>query len=667
MHPLTITRTVYDPATRDFIFDSAESKALPSIRQWINNNNPFIYWYILRVDNQSELSLDQWAIELYTHQALNIKEAYIDGIDRCFELKKRENDSWCDKYVLSIPKQLGIPIVGKGTRRILFKVDINCREGLMHEYGISGRFIAHGVESADIKEKFFQYSCKVGEFKQILDNNPDEASVYAEKRMSARYSAKDVQLFTNSFRMIHDLYSYCHSGLIQRDELLHKLQLLEDNFEKVPDIAKDKITPLLHDGIRELGLRTNNENLKSRYTRLCDSLVELLHIEVMGTNLGKGAIAAQESEILSNGTGYVNGDDNVSRQDGRTAGVGSSERHEKNSHGHDYTVNTGKLHQAQALKKPQVQNLSGPREQKIGKKAFLFPVLIIIVLAGYWMFSPLLVVNSGNQDTIIPQNTKVVDSPLAANDTNNVSIDNKTATTNTQLDLETYTNSIGMEFVLIPAGEFQMGSPSSEEDRDDDEGPVHEVTIENAYHLGKYEVTQAQWVEIMGNNPLYFDGDNKPVEQISWNEVQEFIKKLNAKEGTDKYRLPSEAEWEYACRAGTASSYSFGDDESKLEDYAWYCFNSGNITHPVGQKKPNPWGLYDMHGNVWEWCQDRWHDTYKNAPTDGSAWEDGNSSYRVSCGGSFFDTASGSRSAVRFSYDPSRYSALLGFRLLREV
>ena len=325
MHPLTITRTVYDPATRDFVFDSAESKALPNIRQWINNKNPVIYWYVLRVDNQSELQLDQWAIELYTHQALNITEAYIDGIDRCFELKKREHDLWTEKYVLSISKQLGIPIVGKGTRRVFFKVDINCREGLMHEYGISGRFIAHGVEPVDIREKAFQYSCKVGEFKQIFDNNPDEASLYAEKRLSNRYSSNDIQLFTNSFRMIHDLYRYCHSGPVQKDKLMHKLHLLYANFEMVPDIAKDKINPLLYDGIRELELVRNIDNFKPRYILLCDSLVELLHIEVMGTNPDKGAIAAQENEILSNRTDYVNGDEKISRQDGRTVGISNRE------------------------------------------------------------------------------------------------------------------------------------------------------------------------------------------------------------------------------------------------------------------------------------------------------------------------------------------------------
>ncbi|WP_406670714.1 formylglycine-generating enzyme family protein [Methanolobus sp. ZRKC4] len=232
---------------------------------------------------------------------------------------------------------------------------------------------------------------------------------------------------------------------------------------------------------------------------------------------------------------------------------------------------------------------------------------------------------------------------------------------------KTYTNSIDMEFVLIPAGEFEMGSPLYEEDRYDNEGPVHEVTIGQAYYFGKYEVTQEQWGEVMGDNPSYFDGDSNPVEKVSWNDVQEFVKKLNNMEGTNKYRLPSEAEWEYACRAGTTMRYSFGDSVSDLGEYAWYKNNSGSKTHPVGQKKPNPWGLYDMHGNVWEWCQDGWHSYYEGAPTDGSAWEDGSGSLRVSRGGSWFNNAENCRSANRYEYAPySRYFNF-GFRLLREM
>jgi formylglycine-generating enzyme required for sulfatase activity len=237
----------------------------------------------------------------------------------------------------------------------------------------------------------------------------------------------------------------------------------------------------------------------------------------------------------------------------------------------------------------------------------------------------------------------------------------------------TFTNTIGMDFVLIPAGEFDMGSPPDEEGRYSDEGPVHHVTIENPFYIDKYEVTQEQWRAIMGDNPSWFTGDdNLPVEQVSWDDVQDFISKLNDKEGTTKYRLPSEAEWEYACRAGTRTRYSFGDDESELGDYAWYFSNSDWQTHPVGQKKPNPWGLYDMHGNVWEWVQDCVNVSYDGAPADGSAWVvactyDG--AYRVVRGGCCISSAGSCRSADRYHGDQGyRYTNLgFGFRLVKEV
>ncbi len=229
---------------------------------------------------------------------------------------------------------------------------------------------------------------------------------------------------------------------------------------------------------------------------------------------------------------------------------------------------------------------------------------------------------------------------------------------------ETSINTIDMEFVLIQPGEFDMGSRANETGRYDHEGPFHHVTISEAFYLGKYEVTQKQWHEIM-DYPSYFKGDDLPVENVSWDEVQEFIKKLNEKENTHKYRLPSEAEWEYAARAGTNTRYSFGDDDSKLGKYAWCDENSGG-KHPVGKKKANPWGLYDMHGNVWEWVQDTWHDTYNSAPIDGSAWEDGVSAHRVLRGGSGLFFAENCRSAFRTYRAPDDCYVYLGFRLLKE-
>jgi formylglycine-generating enzyme required for sulfatase activity len=223
-----------------------------------------------------------------------------------------------------------------------------------------------------------------------------------------------------------------------------------------------------------------------------------------------------------------------------------------------------------------------------------------------------------------------------------------------------------IEFVRIPSGEFMMGS-SKNEMKNYSDGTIHNVSIKYSFDLGKYPVNQKQWEKVMGSNPSDFKGDDLPVESVSWENVQEFIKRLNEIEGTDKYRLPSEAEWEYACRAGTATRYSFGEDESKLKDYAWYNENSDGRTHSVGQKKPNLWGLFDMHGNVWEWCQDRWHDNYNGAPLDGSAWEDGISSSRVIRGGCWTDNAWVCRSAIRGKSDSGTSESYVGFRLLRKL
>ncbi|WP_394697693.1 formylglycine-generating enzyme family protein [uncultured Methanomethylovorans sp.] len=435
-----------------------------------------------------------------------------------------------------------------------------------------------------------------------------------------------------------------------------------------------KTTVKLDDIVIKISINTDDNSLELfAATQTAESLVGLLAeigrelkegVEsqvsgkgrVVNVSISKSKIDRSNLLDLCNMDGTCDVNVVIEKSDIYRSGIGSTEVHEINSFGNDHTINTGYLHQLQDSKKP-----SGTHGRKIGKKALLFSVLVIIVLAGYLMLSPLLVDNFDNQDTVVPQNTKIVDSSVAATETNNISIDDKTASTNTQLNLETYTNSIGMEFVLIPSGEFEMGS----DDLDPYETPVHEVTIENAYYLGKYEVTQEQWVEIMGANPSKFEGDNNPVEYVSWDDVQEFVKKLNAKEGTDKYRLPSEAEWEYACRAGTITKYSFGDDESILGHYAWYYDNSGYETHPVGQKRPNPWGLYDMHGNVAEWVQDELHDSYNGAPTDGSAWEDGNILYREFRGGSYF--FSSQFSANRAFADPSFRYRYVGFRLVREV
>jgi formylglycine-generating enzyme required for sulfatase activity len=170
----------------------------------------------------------------------------------------------------------------------------------------------------------------------------------------------------------------------------------------------------------------------------------------------------------------------------------------------------------------------------------------------------------------------------------------------------------------------------------------------------------------MGFNPARFAGDlNRPVEQVSWNDCQEFITRMNDLYPSYKYRLPSEAEWEYACRAGTTTKYYWGD--AMNDDYCWYSDNSNSTTHPVGQKLPNAWGLYDMSGNVWELCEDFYHDSYSGAPTDGSAWVFSPGSVRVFRGGGWIIIAGCCRSARRNGYRPDNGSYALGFRLARSV
>lgn len=211
------------------------------------------------------------------------------------------------------------------------------------------------------------------------------------------------------------------------------------------------------------------------------------------------------------------------------------------------------------------------------------------------------------------------------------------------------------EMVVIPAGSFDMGS----NEVDDEEKPVHRVTISRDFAMGKTEVTQGQWRSIMGDNPGNC-GDNCPVEQVSWNEAHDFIRRLNQKTG-QQYRLPSESEWEYACRAGGQHEYCGSDN---VDSVAWHESNSGKTAHPVAGKQANAFGLFDMSGNVWEWVEDSSHDNYQGAPADGSAWT-GNSAKRVLRGGSWADDPQTARAANRYGLDPVDDIDGVGFRLVR--
>jgi len=211
-----------------------------------------------------------------------------------------------------------------------------------------------------------------------------------------------------------------------------------------------------------------------------------------------------------------------------------------------------------------------------------------------------------------------------------------------------------MKMALIRPGKFMMG----------DEKDRHEVTLSKPFYVGATEVTQAQYQAVMGTNPSNFKGETNPVEMVSWNDATEFCKKLSEKT-RQAVRLPTEAEWEYACRAGTATAFSFGDSDSALGDYAWYDANSGGTTHPVGQKKPNAWGLYDVHGNVWEWCADWYGDYPKGAVTDPQGPASG--TYRVLRGGGWGGNPVFCRAAGRRDGTPDLRGGIFGFRVVVSV
>ena len=224
---------------------------------------------------------------------------------------------------------------------------------------------------------------------------------------------------------------------------------------------------------------------------------------------------------------------------------------------------------------------------------------------------------------------------------------------------------VTMEMVPIPAGTFIMGSPTSEEGRADDE-TQHEVTISKAFYMGATEVTQGQWEVVMGFSPSRFEGRYLPVETVSWEECQRFISKLNAKVRGGGFRLPTEAEWEYACRAGTTTRFHSGGADGDLAAAGWCGANSDGKTHRVGGKKPNAWGLRDMHGNVWEWCSNWYEKEYpRGKVTDPAGPETGTS--RVVRGGSWYDVPRFCRSAIRSSSSPSFRVSYVGFRFVRTV
>jgi formylglycine-generating enzyme required for sulfatase activity len=209
---------------------------------------------------------------------------------------------------------------------------------------------------------------------------------------------------------------------------------------------------------------------------------------------------------------------------------------------------------------------------------------------------------------------------------------------------------VAMKLILIPAGKFVMGEGDDQ----------HEVTLSKPFYMGVTTVTQAQYRAIMGTSPSRFEGKANPMDTVSWNDAVEFCKQLSEK-ARRTVRLPTEAEWEYACRAGTKTRFSFGDDQADLGDYGWYMDNAGDTTHPVGQKKPNPWGLYDMHGNILEWCSD-WCAVYAEGPATDPTGPATGDAHMLRGGGWSYD-AQHCRAAFRF-WDLPDHSGYVGFRVV---
>jgi formylglycine-generating enzyme required for sulfatase activity len=226
-----------------------------------------------------------------------------------------------------------------------------------------------------------------------------------------------------------------------------------------------------------------------------------------------------------------------------------------------------------------------------------------------------------------------------------------------------YPANLKFEFVQIRPGEFEMGCSSGDSECYDSEKPQHHVRISKGFEMGKYPVTQAMWEFVMGNNPSNFKGADRPVENVSWNDVQDFLQRLNAKNDGYRYRLPTEAEWEYAARAGNTSA-RYGD----LQAVAWYDDNSGNETHPVGQKQPNAWGLYDMLGNVRGWTADWYEENYYQHSPSTDPQGPSSGQFRVLRGGSFYGFARYARASCRYYSAPvARSVYYIGFRCVREA
>jgi formylglycine-generating enzyme required for sulfatase activity len=327
----------------------------------------------------------------------------------------------------------------------------------------------------------------------------------------------------------------------------------------------------------------------------------------------------------------------------------------------------------QSIKQPKMTTLIEYNRRKIMTRTTI--LISIMILAAMLAFAMVSCTSGGNDNTSsqTPQaetpasENPQADPPPATGDASNLASTNDEPVEETpepansnefSIDLG---NGATLEMVKIPGGSFLMGSPETESRRDNSEGPQTQLDME-PFSIGKYEITQAQYTAVMGTNPSQFKGlDNNPVEYVSWYNAMDFCTKLSESTGKT-FILPTEAQWEYACRAGTTTAYFWGDDPALAGDYAWFGENPDSSTHPVGQKQPNAWGLYDMSGNVWEWTRSIFNE-YPYSETDGRNETSDTESMRTKHGGSWNNDVRLSRSAVRIGYYPQVQWFALGFRV----
>ena len=313
-----------------------------------------------------------------------------------------------------------------------------------------------------------------------------------------------------------------------------------------------------------------------------------------------------------------------------------------------------------------LRTLDWPLKKIAGEEnEILHNFLRILTLAGFGLLAFLVVTKMPQwmkaANRLIPERNIAVTVPEPQAEPEPES-SNASASPSEAVELpEDITTGIGLQFKLIPAGEFLMGSPGDDAYKSSNEIPQHRVRITKPFYLGIHEVTQGQYEKVMGGNPSGFKGATLPVEQVSWEDATAFCAKLSGMDEDYDYRLPTEAEWEYACRAGTTTRFSCGDELDPA--CAWFHANSRRKTHPVGEKLPNPWGLYDMHGNVWEWCSDWYDGDYYGGSPPADPTGPSTGSYRVSRGGSWLNGAGYCRSAIRRRFRPGTRGNDLGFRV----